>query len=137
MRVSFVAGFGPLVRDLDTSLAFYRDTLGLPLHGDDYVSADDLDGVRHFGQWRLEDAARSIFGTDRWPDDVPAPQANVEFDVESAADVEAAAESLRAAGYPVLVGPKIEPWGQTVLRLLGPEGLLISITYTPWMHADA
>lgn len=137
MRISFVAGFGPLVRDLPASLAFYRDTLGLPLEGDDdYISADGLDGVRHFGQWRLEDAARSIFGSDAWPDDVPVPQANLELDVDSEAAVEAAAESLRAAGYPVLVGPKVEPWGQTVLRLLGPEGLLISITYTPWMHTD-
>jgi catechol 2,3-dioxygenase-like lactoylglutathione lyase family enzyme len=138
MKISFVAGFGPLVRDLPASLAFYRDTLGLPLEGDDeYIATNDLDGVRHFGQWRLEDAARSIFGTDAWPEDVPIPQANLELDVESEAAVEDAAASLRAAGYPVLVGPKVEPWGQTVLRLLGPEGLLISITYTPWMHPDA
>jgi catechol 2,3-dioxygenase-like lactoylglutathione lyase family enzyme len=138
MKISFVAGFGPLVRDLPASLAFYCDTLGLPLEGDDeYIATNDLDGVRHFGQWRLEDAARSIFGTDAWPEDVPIPQANLELDVESEAAVEDAAASLRAAGYPVLVGPKVEPWGQTVLRLLGPEGLLISITYTPWMHPDA
>src|SRR5947199_250911 len=57
MRVQFVAGFGPLVRDRQASLAFYRDTLGLPLQGDEYVSADDLEGVKHFGQWTLEDAA--------------------------------------------------------------------------------
>ena len=55
MRVQFVAGLGPLVRDLPASLAFYRDMLGIPL-------------------------------------------------------------------------------GQTVLRLLGPEGLLITLSYTPWMH---
>jgi hypothetical protein len=24
-----------------------------------------------------------------------------------------------------------EPWGQVVTRLLGPEGLLVGITYTP------
>jgi catechol 2,3-dioxygenase-like lactoylglutathione lyase family enzyme len=138
MKTSFVAGFGPLVRDLPASLAFYRDTLGLPLCGDEgYVATDERDGVRHFGQWRLEDAARSIFGTDAWPEGVPVPQANLEFDVESEAAVEDAAASLRAAGHPVLVGPKVEPWGQTVLRLLGPEGMLISITYTPWMHPDA
>jgi len=136
MRISVVAGFGPRVRDLPASLAFYRDTLGLPLEGDDeYIAANDLDGVRHFGQWQLEDAARSVFGRDTWPEDVAVPQANIEFDVESEAEVEQAAASLRAAGYPILVGPKVEPWGQTMLRLLGPEGLLISITYTPWMHS--
>jgi hypothetical protein len=29
-----------------------------------------------------------------------------------------------------------EPWGQTTARLLSPEGLLVGVTYTPWMHAD-
>jgi catechol 2,3-dioxygenase-like lactoylglutathione lyase family enzyme len=134
MQIKFVAGFGPLVRDPAASLAFYRDTLGLPLHGEDYVFADELDGVRHFGQWSVADAARAIFGTDEWPADVPLPQANVEFDVASEEALDEAARQLRDAGYPPLVGPKREPWGQSVVRLLGPEGLLISITYTPSMH---
>jgi len=134
MQVKFVAGFGPLVRDPDESLRFYRDILGLPLTGDDYVSTDDLDGMMHFGQWPVADAAEAIFGTREWPADVPLPQANIEFDVDSAAAVEDAARTLAAAGYPALVGPKTEPWGQTVVRVLGPEGLLVSITFTPWMH---
>jgi catechol 2,3-dioxygenase-like lactoylglutathione lyase family enzyme len=136
MQVKFVAGFGPLVRDLPSSLAFYRDMLGIPLEGDEYVRTDKLDGVRHFGQWLLSDAADAIFGTPSWPADVPVPQANVEFDVESPAAVEDAAAALQNAGYPILVGPKIEPWGQVVLRLLGPEGLLITVSYTPWLHED-
>jgi len=134
MRVKFVAGFGPLVRDRQASLAFYRDKLGLPLQGDEYVSADDLEGVKHFGQWTLEDAAESIFGKREWPADLPIPQANIEFDVDSEKSLDEAARELRAAGYPILTGPKKEEWGQTVLRLQGPEGLLVSITYTPWMH---
>src|SRR2546423_861141 len=131
MKVQFVAGFGPLVRDRAASLAFYRDTLGLPLHGDDYVSADDLDGVKHFGQWALADAAETIFGTREWPAELPVPQANIEFDVESEDALHRAADELRRAGHSILVGPKKEDWGQTVLRLLGPEGLLISLTFTP------
>ena len=31
MKVLFVAGFGPIVRDLEESARFYRDALGLPL----------------------------------------------------------------------------------------------------------
>ena len=27
-----------------------------------------------------------------------------------------------------------EPWGQTTSRLLSPEGLLVGVTFTPWMH---
>jgi hypothetical protein len=29
---------------------------------------------------------------------------------------------------------KKEPWGQTVTRLLSPEGLLVGLTYTPSMR---
>jgi hypothetical protein len=32
------------------------------------------------------------------------------------------------------VDNRTEPWGQTVSRLLSPEGLLIGITFTPWMR---
>jgi predicted enzyme related to lactoylglutathione lyase len=31
MKVQFVAGFGPIVRDLERSARFYREALGLPL----------------------------------------------------------------------------------------------------------
>src|SRR5437899_6149966 len=104
MRVKFVAGFGPLVRDRQASLAFYRDTLGLSLQGDEYVSADDLEGVKHFGQWTLEDAAESIFGKREWPADLPIPQANIEFDVDSEKSLDEAARKLRAAVYPIVTG---------------------------------
>jgi catechol 2,3-dioxygenase-like lactoylglutathione lyase family enzyme len=33
------------ITDMDASLAFYRDTLGLPLVSHDYVARFDLDGV--------------------------------------------------------------------------------------------
>jgi len=111
VKVLFVAGFGPIVRDIDASARFYRDALGLPLPEGDYVATDDLPGVKHFG--------------------LPVPQGGIEFDVE---DVAAAAEELRAKGYRLLVGPRTEPWGQTVARLLSPEGLLVGLTITPWMR---
>ncbi|PLP37801.1 glyoxalase, partial [Klebsiella variicola] len=28
------------------------------------------------------------------------------------------------------------PWGQTVTRLLSPEGLLAGLTVTPWLRAE-
>ncbi len=48
--------------------------------------------------------------------------------------VEAAARELEAGGYRLIVPPRVEPWGQTVARLLSPEGLLVGITLTPWMR---
>ena len=81
--------------------------------------------------WPLESAAQSCFGTDRWPADVPTPQGWIEFDVEN---VRAASAVLTQRGYRLLVDTREEPWGQTVTRLLSPEGLLVGLTYTPWLR---
>ena len=88
MKVLFVAGFGPIVRDMDASLRFYRETIGMPLEEGSDVSTEKVDGVKHFGLWPLADAAESCFGSREWPSNVAAPQGWVEFDVE---DVAAAA----------------------------------------------
>jgi catechol 2,3-dioxygenase-like lactoylglutathione lyase family enzyme len=129
MNVLFVAGFGPIAPEMEAAQTFYAGTLGLPLAGDaTYLSTEELNGSRHFAVWPLSMAAQSCFGTDAWPHDVPAPQGWVEFDVD---DVGAATAELEAKGYRLLVTNKTEPWGQTVSRLLGPEGLLVGITYTP------
>jgi hypothetical protein len=48
--------------------------------------------------------------------------------------VAAAIEELRAAGHRVLSEAHEEPWGQTTARLLSPEGLLVGVAFTPWMH---
>jgi hypothetical protein len=58
----------------------------------------------------------------------------MELDVDSPESVAGAVTELEAAGHRVVRGAREEPWGQTTARLLSPEGLLIGITYTPWMH---
>lgn len=130
MKVLFVAGFGPIVKD-KTSRALYIDTLKLPLEGDDYLSTEKLPGVKHFSLWPLSHAAEECFNTHEWPSDIPTPQSWMEFDVEN---VEEATDELREKGYLLLVEAKKQPWGQTVTRLLSPEGILIGITYTPWLR---
>jgi catechol 2,3-dioxygenase-like lactoylglutathione lyase family enzyme len=138
LEVLFVAGFGPLVRDPQASKSLYLDTLGLPLeampHDPDYLHGEKLAGVRHFALWPLSRAAESCFGTNIWPEDLPIPQSWLEFDVE---DVASATEVLKQRGYRILVDCRKEPWGQTVTRLLSPEGILIGITFTPWLRKDA
>jgi hypothetical protein len=84
--------------------------------------------------WPLSQAAQSCFGQDYWPEDIAAPQAWLEFDVES---VEKATAALESSGYRMLVKNKKEPWGQTVSRLLSPEGLLIGVTCTPALRKQA
>jgi catechol 2,3-dioxygenase-like lactoylglutathione lyase family enzyme len=136
MKVSFVAGFGPVIRDADAAHAFWRDGLGIsfeePAPG--YFTNDELDGVKAFAMWPLSQAADATFGSSDWPADLPVPQAWIELDVDSPDAVAAAIEELRAGGHRVLSEAHEEPWGQTTARLLSPEGLLVGIAYTPWMH---
>ena len=136
MRISFVAGFGPIIREPAGAHAFWRDGLGIafaePAPG--YFTNDDLEGVKAFAMWPLTQAAEATFGSPDWPGDLPEPQAWLELDVESADAVGAAAAEMEAAGHRVLKGAHEEPWGQTTARLLSPEGLLVGITFTPWMH---
>jgi catechol 2,3-dioxygenase-like lactoylglutathione lyase family enzyme len=136
MKIAFIAGFGPIIRDPGAARAFWRDGLGIdfaePAPG--YFTNDDLEGVNAFAMWPLSQAAEATFGTEAWPDDLPAPQAWIELDVESAEAVGAAIAELEAGGHRVLRGAHEEPWGQTTARLLSPEGLLVGVTFTPWMH---
>src|SRR2546423_8292542 len=134
MKVLFVAGFGPIVANMQANQAVYGEVLGLPLEGDEsYLFTHQLDGVKHFALWPLSGAAQSCFGTESWRDDLPVPQGWIEFDVD---DVAAATAELENKGYRVLLAGKQEPWGQTVTRLLGPEGLLVGITYTPFLRPE-
>lgn len=133
MRVLFVAGFAPIVKDIPRSHAFYLEALGLELgeKAGDYVHSDQLAGTKHFGLWPLAEAAESCFGARAWPAHVPVPQATLELEVD---DVDAAAKELEAKGHALLHGARTEPWGQTVARLLSPEGLLIGLSLTPWLR---
>jgi catechol 2,3-dioxygenase-like lactoylglutathione lyase family enzyme len=130
MQVLFVTDFSPIVTDAAASKQFYIDTLGLPLSREPPAS-EKLEGVKHFGLWPLQHAAQACFGVDEWPSHIPIPQANLEFEV---LDVAAAAAELDARGYTVLHPARTEPWGQTIARLMSPEGLIIGICYTPWFH---
>ncbi len=136
MKPSFVAGFGPIVRDVAAGRTFWEAGLGITLEqaAPDYWTTEHLDGVKAFALWPLSQAAQSCFGQDTWPDEIAAPQAWLEVDVESPEAARAAVAEMEAAGHRVLRGVSVELWGQTTSRLLSPEGLLIGITYTPPMH---
>lgn len=139
LNVLFVAGFGPVTRDTQSSKSFYVDALNLPLkHMDgngDYLltDVDALNGVKHFALWPLSQAAQSCFGSAIWPEDIPVPQGWIEFEVEN---IDIATDVLQRQGYRLLVANRKESWGQTVTRMLSPEGLLAGVTITPWLRQN-
>jgi hypothetical protein len=132
IKVLFIAGFGPIVRE-PASRKLYVDVLGLPLKGEDYLNSNEIEGVKEFALWPLEQAAESCFGQKAWPEHLHVPQAWLEFDVE---DIEKASDALKGQGYQLLVSGHTEPWGQTVTRWLSPEGLLLGLSYTPWLRGE-
>jgi hypothetical protein len=132
-RILFIAGFGPIVRDTDASRKLYAKALDISFKEEKggYLHTDALQGAKEFALWPLSQAAESCFGSSAWPDSLPAPNAWLEFDVES---VEIATAELESMGYRMLIKNKKEPWGQTVSRFLDPDGLLVGFTFTPWMR---
>ena len=128
-EILFIAGFGPIVRDTAESRKLYSESLGISFKEEigEYLHTEALKGAKTFALWPLSQAAQSCFGKDSWPDEVPAPQAWIEFDVDS---VEQATAELESQGYRMLVKDKKEPWGQIVSRFISPEGLLVGITFT-------
>jgi hypothetical protein len=135
VKILFVAGFGPIVRDTIESRKLYGEVLGIPFkeESDSYLHTEALQGAKSFALWPLSQAARSCFGKGTWPDAIPVPQAWLEFDVHS---VEEATAQLEARGYRMLIRNKKEPWGQTVTRFLSPEGLLVGVTVTPQLRQN-
>jgi hypothetical protein len=134
IRILFIAGFGPIVRDAEASHKLYSANLGIPFKEESggYLHTEALGGAKNFALWPLSQAAQSCFGQHSWPDDIPVPQAWLEFDVDS---VEQATAELESRGYRMLVKSRKEPWGQAVSRFISPEGLLVGITFTPSMRA--
>jgi catechol 2,3-dioxygenase-like lactoylglutathione lyase family enzyme len=132
-KVLFIAGFGPIVRDVAASRKLYAGTLAIPFkeEGGGYLHTDALQGAKSFALWPLSQAAQSCFGHESWPTNVPVPQAWLEFDVDNVA---AATAELEAQGHRMLIRNKTEPWGQTVSRFVDPDGLLVGLTFTPWMR---
>ena len=140
MDVLFITSIAVVAADPAKSRELYVDALGLPLQAGadgEYFYSERIDGSKHFGVWPLAQAAEACFGVEEWPADRPVPQASIEFEVADVDAVAAAAEELKARGLELLHGAREEPWGQTVARLLSPEGSIVGVSYAPSLHATA
>ena len=140
MKAEFLATIAVIAPDPPASSALYADALGLPLDGSEasgYRHTEALDGCKHFGVWPLSQAAEACFGSAEWPSERPVPQASIEFDVSSPEGVADAARELEESGFDLLHHAREEPWGQTVARLQGPEGLIVGVAFTPGLRDGA
>ncbi len=139
MNVLFITSVSVVAADPPQSRKLFVDTLGLPLQkydAEEYYASDRIAGSKHFGVWPLSQAAEACFGTPEWPAGRVVPQASIEFEVEDAAAVAAAASELQRDGFDLLRPARTEPWGQTVTRLLTEDGLIVGISYAPTLHDE-
>ncbi len=136
MEILFVASVSVIAPDPVESRRLYVDALGLPLERleGEYYASEHIGGSKHFGVWPLAEAAVACFGERTWPADRPVPQASIEFELADPAAVADGAAELAAAGHRLLHGARTEPWGQTVARLQSPEGLVVGLSFAPWLH---
>ncbi len=140
MNVRFIASFSVVSSVPVEDQRLFVGALGLPLRppvsveGSAYVFSEAISGSKHFGVWPLAEAARACFGRSTWPETHPVPQASIEFEVD---DVEAAADELEGQGYTLLHTARTEPWNQTIARLQTPDGVLVGVCFTPWLHDES
>jgi hypothetical protein len=85
VKVLFVAGFGPIVRDSVASRQLYSEALGIRFKEETggYLHTEGLDGAKTFALWPLSQVVEACFGKDSWPADIPVPQAWLELDVDN------------------------------------------------------
>ena len=106
------------VRDIERSIAFYRDVVGLRFKFLDSGYAEFATKVTKFA---LFDRALlpNLIGREQ---SEGGPSAEVAFLVD---DVDAETERVKAAGAGILSGPVDRPWGQRTLHFLDPDGNVV------------
>ena len=121
MRLGYAIFF---VSDLERSIAFYRDVIGLP-----FRFANES-----YAEFATEGAKFSLFARSHLPElidreapagEAPWPQGEIAFFVE---DVDAEHERLAAAGVRLLAPPTDRPWGERTLHLADPDGNVVELT---------
>lgn len=108
------------VADLEVSVAFYRDLIGLPFKFQD----------SGYAEFATRGSKLGLYERSRLPELIGrtategGPAGEILFLVE---DVDAQAERLRRAGVEIIAGPVDRTWGHRTLHVLDPEGFVIEL----------
>ena len=118
---------GLFVTDLQKTVAFYRDVMGL---------ATDWNGNEPNAELNCGEMRLILFGRDdfetmtgrryTYPAGLNGTM-ELSFDVPAFADVDVAFERVVKAGAGVVFRPMTEPWGQRTCYVSDPDGNLIEI----------
>jgi lactoylglutathione lyase len=107
------------VTDLDVSIGFYRDVLGLPFKFRDAGYAEFATQGTRLGLYERRRAQWLIGRTV-----TPGPAAEVVFLVD---DVDSQARQLAEHGAVIISAPTDRPWGHRTLHLADPDGFVVEL----------
>ncbi|SRR6266498_3159546 len=107
------------VTDLDVSIAFYRDVLGLPFKFQDAGYAEFATNGTRLGLYERRRAQWLIGGTV-----TPGPAAEIVFMVD---EVDAHARSLAERGAVIISAPTDRPWGHRTVHMADPDGFVVEL----------
>ena len=128
--IRHVASIAEIVEDVEATVTFYRDVLGLEVEhetGNEYAVVK-VAGTLHFGIWSRRMAAESVYGNRGEALRIPLGF-SVGFEVDEVAQAEAA---IINRGWNIVQPMQKEPWEQVTARFLTPSGALAEIAETPW-----
>lgn len=112
-----------VVADLDRSLAFYVDRLGLPLGHRSGPYAQLATGTTRLALYERHAMSKTL-GLPLHPPDPDAPGFELGFKV---ADIDAVFADLVASGSTSVCPPTDRPWGQRTAYVRDPDGHLVEL----------
>jgi lactoylglutathione lyase len=115
------------VSDLERSIAFYRDVLGLPFRfANESYAEFGTEGAKFslYARSHLPE----LIGREAPPGEAPWPQGEIAFFVD---DVDREHERLSGEGVPILTPPTDRPWGERTLHIADPDGNVIEVMELP------
>ena len=108
------------VRDIEASIAFYRDVIGVPFKFRQATYAEFATEGTKFALFE-QSAVQDLIGR---PVTEGGPTGEVAFVVN---DVDAEAERLAAADVRILSPPTDRPWGHRTLYVSDPDGHVVEL----------
>jgi len=112
-------------RELETSLRFYRDTLGFAVDMTFEHEGVLAGAVIRAGEIRI--VLNQDDGKLGW-DRIKGQGFYLQINVAGAADVDAAAARIRAAGGTLLNEPEDRPWGARMFQFRDPDGFKLGVS---------
>jgi uncharacterized glyoxalase superfamily protein PhnB len=112
-------------KEIDASIRFYRDAVGFAVEHSFENDGKVVAAVIASGNCRI--VLNQDDGKLGW-ERIKGQGFYLQLNVASAADVDTAAERIKAAGFTLLSEPADRPWGARMFQFLDPDGFKLGVS---------